>query len=143
MSPGETTPSIRTVVIEREVAHPPEKIWRALTQPHLIEEWLMKTDFKPVKGQKFTLSRQPRPDIDVVVDCQVLDVEPNRTLSYTWEAFGLESVVTFTLEPTPSGTVIRMEQTGFRPDQDAAYKGAKASWKQFVVRLDELLSRLD
>ena len=103
----------------------------------------MKTDFKPVKGQKFTLSRRPTPDINVVVDCEVLDLEPNRTLSYTWDAFGLESVVTFTLEPTPSGTIIRMEQTGFRPDQDAAYKGARASWKQFAVRLDDLLSRLD
>lgn len=137
------TPEIRTVVVEREVAHPPEKIWRALTQPHLLEEWLMKTDFKPVEGQKFTFNRQPQPDINVVVDCQVLTVETNRVLSYTWEAFGLESVVTFTLEPTPSGTVIRMEQRGFRPDQDAAYKGARASWKQFVGRLDELLSRFD
>ena len=143
MTDASATPDIRTVVIEREVAHPPEKIWRALTQPQLIEEWLMKTDFKPVKGQKFTLSRQPTPDINVVVDCEVLDMEPNRSLSYSWDAFGLESVVTFTLEPTPSGTIIRMEQTGFRPDQDAAYKGARASWKQFVVRLDDLLSRLD
>jgi uncharacterized protein YndB with AHSA1/START domain len=140
---SEITPELRTVVIEREVAHPPQKIWRALTQPHLLEEWLMKTDFKPQKGQKFTFSRQPQPDINVVVDCQVLDIEPNRSLSYTWEAFGLESVVTFTLEPTPTGTIIRMEQSGFRPDQDAAFKGARASWKQFVARLDELLSRLD
>jgi uncharacterized protein YndB with AHSA1/START domain len=137
------TPAIRTVVVERQVPHPPDKIWRALTQPHLIEEWLMKTDFKPVKGQRFTLSRQPRPDVNVVVACEVLDIDPNRSLSYSWEAFGLESIVTFTLQPTPSGTIIRMEQTGFRPDQDAAYKGARASWNQFAVRLDDLLSRLD
>jgi uncharacterized protein YndB with AHSA1/START domain len=137
------TSEIRTVTIEREVAHPPEKIWRALTQPHLLEEWLMKTDFKPEKGRKFTFSRRPQPDINVVVDCEVLDIEPHKTLSYTWDAFGLESVVTFTLEPTPTGTMIRIEQTGFRPDQDAAYKGSKASWKQFAARLDELLSRLD
>lgn len=134
---------LRTVTIERVLAHPPEKIWRALTQPHLIEEWLMQTDFKPVKGQKFTLRRQPKPEVNVVVDCQVLDVEPLRSLSYTWDAFGLESVVTFTLEPTSSGTVLRMEQTGFRPDQDAAYKGAKASWPHFIVALDKLLATLD
>jgi uncharacterized protein YndB with AHSA1/START domain len=140
---SKTSPDIRTVVIEREVAHPPEKIWRALTQPHLLEEWLMQTDFAPEKGRKFTFSRRPQPDINIVVDCQVLDIEPHKTLSYSWEAFGLESVVTFTLEPTPSGTIIRMEQTGFRPDQDAAYKGARASWKQFIGRLDQLLSRLD
>lgn len=136
-------PDIRTVTVEREVGHPPEKVWRALTQPHLIEAWLMKTDFTPVKGQKFTLRNQPRPDVSVVVDCEVLAVEPNRALSYTWDAFGLESVVTFTLEPTATGTIVRMEQTGFRPDQDAAYKGANASWRRFIVRLDDLLARLD
>jgi uncharacterized protein YndB with AHSA1/START domain len=103
----------------------------------------MQTDFKPVKGQKFTLRRQPTPEVNVVVDCQVLDIEPNRSLSYTWDAFGLESVVTFTLEPTPSGTVVRMEQTGFRPDQDAAFKGANASWKHFIAALEKLVATLD
>ena len=137
------TPEIRTVVIERKVAHPPEKIWRALTQPHLIEEWLMKTDFKPVKGQKFTLRNEPKPDVNVVVDCEVLTVEPNRALSYTWDAFGLESVVTFTLEPTPTGTIIRMEQTGFRPDQELAYRGAMAGWKQFIAALENVVATLD
>ena len=134
---------IRTVVIERMLAHPPEKIWRALTQPHLIGEWLMQTDFQPVKGQTFTLRRQPRPDVNVVVDCRVLDIEPNRSLSYTWDAFGLQSIVTFTLEPSAAGTVLRMEQSGFRPDQDAAYKGARASWPQFIAALDKLVATLD
>lgn len=138
-----TTPPIRTVVVEREFAAPLEKIWRALTQPHLLEEWLMQTDFQPVKGQKFTLRNQPRPDVSVVIDCQVLALEPHKTLSYSWGAFGLESVVTFTLEPTSSGTRLRMEQTGFRPDQDLAFKGAQAAWKQFTARLDALLARLD
>lgn len=136
-------PAIRTVVIEREFAHSPEKIWRALTQPHLIEAWLMQTDFKPVKGHRFTLRNEPRPEVKVVIDCEVLDVEPNQTLSYTWDAFGLESVVTFTLEPTPSGTRVRMEQTGFRPDQDAAYKGANAAWRQFIASLERTVAALD
>lgn len=136
-------PDIRTVVVERTIAQPAEKIWRALTQPHLIEEWLMQTDFQPVQGQKFTLRRQPTPEVKVVVECEVLDIEPNRSLSYRWNAFGLESVVTFTLEPTPSGTVLRMEQTGFRPDQDAAFKGATASWKQFIAALEQLVATID
>src|SRR5215831_695470 len=101
----------RTVVVEREVPYPPEKIWRALTQPHLIEEWLMKNDFQPVVGHRF--------------DCRVLTVEPNKTLSYTWAAYGLESVVTWTLTPTGTGTRLRMEQSGFPPDQQQAYQGAK------------------
>lgn len=136
-------PDIRTVVVERRLAHPPEKIWRALTQPHLIEEWLMQTDFAPIEGQKFTFRNQPRPDVTVVVDCQVLEVEPYRSLSFSWAAFGLESVVTFTLEETATGTLVRMEQAGFRPDQDAAFKGATASWRQFLARLDSVVAALD
>lgn len=141
MSPA--GPDIRTAVVEREIAHPPEKIWRALTQPHLIEEWLMKSDFKPVEGHKFTLRNEPKPNVNVAVDCQVLAVEPHKTLSYSWAAYGLDSVVTFTLEPTATGTIVRMEQTGFRPDQDLAYKGAKAAWKQFMARLEHVVAELD
>jgi uncharacterized protein YndB with AHSA1/START domain len=126
------------VVVEREVPHPPEKIWRALTQPHLIEEWLMRNDFKPIVDHRFNL----RADWGTV-DCQVLAVEPNKTLSYTWAAYGLESVVTFTLTPTGTGTHLRMEQSGFRPDQQQAYQGAKGGWPQFLAALDRVLARLD
>ncbi len=137
-------PETRTVVIEREMAHPPEKIWRALTQPHLIEEWLMKSDFKPVEGHRFQLTRdvqqKKQPEATkVVIDCEVLAVEPNRTLSYSWEAYGTETVVTFTLTPTATGTVLRMEQAGFGPGQDLAFKGSQAAWKQFLTSLERLL----
>ena len=88
----------RSVVVEREVPHPPEKVWRALTQPALIEEWLMKNDFAPKVGHDFNL----RADWGVV-DCQVLTIEPYKTLSYSWAARGLESVVTWTLFPTSTG----------------------------------------
>jgi uncharacterized protein YndB with AHSA1/START domain len=134
---------IRSVVVEREIAHPPEKLWRALTQPHLIEEWLMKNDFKPVAGHRFNLRREPRAGTSVVIDCEVLEVEPNRTLSYSWAAFGLESVVTFTLTPTGTGTRLRMEQSGFRPDQEAAYRGAQAAWKQFIRALEGVLTEIE
>jgi uncharacterized protein YndB with AHSA1/START domain len=127
-----------SVVVEREVAFPPEKIWRALTQPQLIEEWLMKNDFKPVVGHSFNL----RADWGSV-DCQVLAVEPNKTLSYTWGAYGLESVVTWTLTPTSMGTHLRMEQSGFRPDQQQAYKGAKSGWPRFFAALEQVLARID
>ena len=124
-----------SVVVEREVAFPPEKIWRALTQPHLIEEWLMKNDFKPALDHRFNL----RGDWGAV-DCQVQTVEPNKTLSYTWGALGLESVVTWTLTPTGTGTHLRMEQSGFRADQKQAYQGAKYGWQQFFAKLEQLLA---
>jgi len=127
-----------SVVVEREISFPPEKIWRALTQPHLIEEWLMKNDFAPVVGRRFNL----RADWGTI-DCQVLAVEPNKTLSYTWEAYGLESVVTWTLTATSAGTRLRMEQAGFRPDQPQYYEGAKGGWRQFFAALEKVLARID
>ena len=126
-----------SVVVEREIPHPPEKIWRALTQPHLIAEWLMKNDFTPVVNHRFTLSADWG-----AVDCRVLTIEPNTTLSYSWAAYGLESVVTWTLRPTSVGTNVRMEQTGFRPDQQQAYQGAKAGWPQFFAALDQVVARI-
>lgn len=139
----EASAATRSVVVEREIDHPPEKIWRALTQPHLIAEWLMKNDFSPVVGHRFNLSGE----WGGVLDCEVLVVEPNRTLSYTWNfahddpAYNLESVVTFTLTPTPAGTLLRMEQSGFRPDQKQAFGGAMAGWREFFAKLEKVLAR--
>jgi uncharacterized protein YndB with AHSA1/START domain len=138
-------PSTETgsVFVERELPFPPEKIWRALTQPHLIEDWLMKNDFEPVVGHRFNLRRSPQPDLNIVVDCRVLVVEPNKTLCYSWAAFDLESVVTWTLTPTSTGTHLRMEQSGFRPDQKQAYGGAKGGWRQAFAKLEQVLGRMD
>jgi uncharacterized protein YndB with AHSA1/START domain len=138
-----TATETRSVVVEREIPYPPEKIWRALTQPHLIEEWLMKNDFKPVPGHRFNLRKDPQPDLSIVVDCQVLAIEPNKTLSYTWAAYGLESVVTWILTPTRTGTHLRMEQSGFRPDQKQAYQGAKYGWQQYLANLEQILAPTD
>lgn len=127
-----------SVTVEREIAFPPEKVWRALTQPHLIAEWLMKNDFRPVVGHSFSLSAEWG-----AVDCRVETVEANRALSYTWDGLGLESVVTWTLTPTSTGTRLRMEQVGFRPDQQMAYRGATAGWPRFFDNLEQVLARPD
>jgi uncharacterized protein YndB with AHSA1/START domain len=132
----DTATETRSVVVEREIPHPPEKIWRALTQPHLIEEWLMKSDFQPVLGHRFDF----RADWGSV-GCEVLEIEPNRTLSYSWGGHGLASVVTWTLTPRGAGTHLRMEQTGFRPDQQQAYQGARFGWPKFFGNLEQLLAR--
>ncbi|WP_028352904.1 SRPBCC family protein [Bordetella petrii] len=135
----------RSVVVEREFPHPPEKIWRALTQPHLIAEWLMKNDFQAVVGHRFHLNG----DWSGTLDCEVLAVEPPATLSYTWNfpnedpAYNLRSVVTFTLAPTAAGTRLRVEQSGFGPDQKQAYGGARAGWPQFLDKLEQVLARAD
>lgn len=137
------TTDTRSVVVERDLPHPPEKVWRALTQPHLMEEWLMRNDFAPVVGHRFSL----RGEWGGVLDCEVLVVEPGRTLAYTWNhahedpAFDLQSVVTFTLTPSAEGTRLRVEQAGFRPGQKQAYGGAHAGWRKFLDALDEVLGR--
>jgi uncharacterized protein YndB with AHSA1/START domain len=136
-----------TVVVEREIPHPPERIWRALTQPILIEAWLMKNDFEPTAGHRFNLRADYLPN--GALDCEVLAVEPNRKLSYRWNstsdnaAFALQSVVTFILTPTRMGTRLRMEQSGFRPDQQQAYQGAKYGWPQFIAKLEQVSARTD
>jgi uncharacterized protein YndB with AHSA1/START domain len=126
----------RSVVVERDMPFPPDRIWRALTQPHLIQEWLMKNDFRPAVDHRFTLSGDWGS-----VDCRVVAVEPNRTLAYTWDAMGLESTVTWTLTPTDAGTHLRMEQAGFRKDQAQAFHGAVFGWQKFFASLEDTLRR--
>jgi uncharacterized protein YndB with AHSA1/START domain len=131
----DTATETRSVVIEREMPFPPEKVWRALTEPHLIEAWLMKNDFALDVGRRFTLKGDWGS-----VDCKVLAAEPNRRLAYSWDAMGLESTVTWTLTPTGGGTHLRMEQAGFRPDQGQAYGGARMGWQKFLGELDKVLA---
>jgi uncharacterized protein YndB with AHSA1/START domain len=131
------TDDTKSLIVEREMPHPLEKIWRALTQGPLIAEWLMENDFKPEVGHRFDL----RGDWGSV-NCQVLAVEVNKVLSYTWEAMGLKSIVTWTLTPSNAGTHLRMEHAGFRPDQQQAYEGAKYGWQKFLAALDTVVGGL-
>jgi uncharacterized protein YndB with AHSA1/START domain len=139
---------MKTVVVEREFAHPPEKVWRALTQGPLLEEWLMKNDFQPVVGHKFNFRAQPMPQWNGVTDCEVLEVEPPRRLVYTWNASGEEAVngtktvVTWTLTPTAKGMVLRMEQAGFRPEDEGFYQGAQYGWKKMLGTLEGVLAKM-
>jgi len=134
-------PATRSVVVEREIPHPPEKIWRALTRPELMAEWLMHNDFQPVVGHRFTLSG----NWGGTLACEVLALDRHRSLSYSWNhahadpAYALESTVTFTLTPTPAGTLLRVEQQGFRPGQKQAFGGASAGWRDKLARLERLL----
>jgi uncharacterized protein YndB with AHSA1/START domain len=133
----------RSLVIEREMPHPPEKIWRALTQGPLVEEWLMKNDFQPVVGHTFNFRSTPVPGWNGIIDSEVLLIEPNSRLSYSWSTMGMNSVVTWTLTPTKAGTHVRMEQTGFRSEQDAAYKGATYGWTKFMGNMERVVAGLD
>jgi uncharacterized protein YndB with AHSA1/START domain len=138
-----TTAATRSLVIERELPHPPQKIWRALTQGALIKEWLMDNDFQPVVGHKFNFRSPPMPQWDGIIASEVLVIEPHKKLSYSWGSMGLESVVVWTLVPTKGGTLVRMEQSGFRPDQEANYKGANYGWQKFIGGLERVVGGLE
>ncbi|MFZ5730118.1 MAG: polyketide cyclase [Phenylobacterium sp. RIFCSPHIGHO2_01_FULL_70_10] len=126
----------KSVVVERDLAHPPEQVWRALTQPHLLAEWLMRTDFEPRTGHSFSFTADWG-----VVECKVLEIEAERRLAYSWGDGVLDTVVTWTLTPTETGARLRMEQTGFRRDQPRYLMGATAGWPRFFDNLEQVLAR--
>ena len=137
----------QTIAFEHDLPHAPAKVWRALTEPELIAQWLMTTDMRPLVGQSFTFTSQPTPWWDGIVNCEVQEVDLHKRLRYSWKSgtppSGLDTVVTWTLTPTSSGTHLRMEQTGFRTDQPQYYEGAKAGWPRFVASLEQVLARKD
>ncbi len=137
----------RSLVIEREFAHAPEKLWRALTESPLLAQWMMKNDFEPVVGRRFQFRADPMPSWNGIVDCEVQIVEPLRRLSYSWGVGGNESglqwMVVWTLTPTGGGTHVRMEQSGFRPDQMAAYQGAQYGWQRFIGKMESVIGGLE
>lgn len=132
----------RTLVIEKEMPHPLEKVWRALTQGPLIKEWMMDNDFEPVVGHRFKFRSAPVPNWNGIIDSKVLVVEPNKKLSYSWGSMGLESVVEWTLLATSGGTLVRMEQSGFRADQETNYQGANYGWRKFIGGLERVVAAL-
>jgi uncharacterized protein YndB with AHSA1/START domain len=136
------TTTTRTLVIEREMPYSPEKIWRALTEGPLIKEWLMDNDFQPAVGHSFNFRSTPVPNWSGIIESKVLVVEPNKKLSYSWGTMGMESVVAWTLVPTSGGTLLRMEQSGFGSDQDAAYKGASYGWQRFIGNMERVVGGL-
>jgi uncharacterized protein YndB with AHSA1/START domain len=146
MTVTNTTP--QTLVVERTMPHTPEKVWRALTQGPLIEEWLMSNDFEAVVGHRFTLRAAPSPHWNGILDCEVLVVEPGRRMAYTWNASGesalegLKTVVTWTLLETPGGTLVRMEQSGFRAQDAANWQGANYGWQKFIAALQRVVGGL-
>ena len=131
-------PVTKSVVITRDLPFPVERVWRALTDPALMAEWLMQTDFTPVEGADFTFSAAWA---DLTINCQVVAIQPLQELSYRWQAEGLDSIVTWTLAPITAGTHLRMEHTGFTRDQGRAYGGARDGWARFISNLETLLAR--
>ncbi len=145
MTPRDTTaPSqYESLAFEFDLHHAPEKVWRALTDPALLTEWLLPVvGLKLETGASFTFNTQPQPGWDGVVHCRVRDIEVNRKLSYTWVVEDLDTVVTFTLVPTESGTRLMIVQSGFKPEQKRNFGGARYGWNMMGGRLVDLLASI-
>jgi uncharacterized protein YndB with AHSA1/START domain len=138
----------RSIVVERLIPYPAEKIWRALTVPELLAEWLMQNDFTLQVGHRFTFRAKPVPGWSGVVNCEVVEMEEPRLLSYRWgdgteSDTGLRTLVTWTLTAVDGGTLVRMEHSGFRPVDDAGYRGMGAGWPGILQRLERAVAALD
>ena len=141
-----TAPSqIETIAFEIELQHAPEKVWRAITDPALLAEWLLPVvEGSLAPGQAFMFRTQPYPAWDGTVSCRVIESDEPRRLSYTWVVgdMELDTIVTFTLTPTASGTRLSIVQTGFKPAQKQASGGARYGWKMMGGKLVDLLARI-
>ena len=133
-----------SISFEFDLPHPPEKVWRALTDPVLLAEWLLPVvDLKLEPAAAFAFKTQPYPGWDGTVNCRVLEIEAPKKLSYTWVVGEmLDTVVTFTLSPTASGTRLSLVQSGFKPDQKQNFAGARYGWRMMGGRLVDLLARI-
>jgi uncharacterized protein YndB with AHSA1/START domain len=142
MENTETSPT-ESISFDFDLAHPPEKVWRALTDPKLLAEWLLPVfDLKLEPGAAFMFRTQAYPGWDGTVSCKMLEIEPQKKLSYTWTVPFLDTVVTFTLAPTASGTRLSIVQSGFKTEQKRESGGARYGWKMMGDKLVALLGRL-
>lgn len=134
----------QTLSLEFDLQHAPDKVWRALTTPELLAEWLLPViGFKLESGAAFTFKTQPYPGWDGTVDCRILEIDAPRRISYTWAVPFLDTVVTFTLAPTASGTRLSIVQSGFKSDQKQEFGGARYGWKMMGEKLVALLARIE
>ena len=145
MNPIDTTAPAQTegLSFEFDLHHSPAKVWRALTDPVLLAEWLLPVvELKLEPGAAFTFKTQPHPGWDGSVNCRILEIEAHKKLSYAWVVADLDTIVTFTLTPTASGTRLSLVQSGFTPEQARNFGGARYGWKMMGGKLVDLLARI-
>jgi uncharacterized protein YndB with AHSA1/START domain len=145
MTPADKTPRSQTesVSLEFDLQHPPQKVWRALTDPVLLAEWLLPVlglELEP--GAAFTFQAPPQPGWDGTVQCRLLEIDAQKKLSWAWVVGDIDTVVTFTLTPTPSGTRLSVVQSGFKPEQKQNFAGARYGWKMMGGKLVDVLARI-
>lgn len=144
MNPNETTRPGQTdsISFEFDLRHPPEKVWRALTNPVLLSEWLLPVaNLKLEAGSEFKFQAPPQPNWDGTVNCKYLEIEREKKLSWSWIVGDIDTVVTFTLAPISTGTRLSLVQSGFKPHQKQNFGGARYGWNMMSEKLLQVLAR--
>lgn len=135
----------RAIRVDATYPHPPELVWTALTDPDELAQWLMPNDFQPRVGHTFTFRTRPAPGFDGIVHCRVTELLPPRRLAYTWKGGGIETVVTWSLEPVAGGTRLRLEHAGFQGGRQLLLRKLilGPGWRRMVrQKLAAVLGRL-
>lgn len=135
-------PRSESLALDFDLPHAPERVWRALTDPLLLSEWLLPAiGFKLEQGASFRFQTEAKPGWDGTVNCVVLEVETHKRISWRWVVGDIDTVVAFTITPLAAGTHLSIVHSGFKPDQKQALGGANYGWKMMSGRLAELLLR--
>ena len=143
MTDSTASAQTETISLDLDLPHAPEKVWRALTDPVLLADWLLPVvGLKLEPGAAFTFQAQPQPGWDGCVNCRILESDAPKKLSYAWVVGGMDTVVTFTLTPTAAGTRLSLVQSGFKPDQKQNFGGARYGWNLMGGKLVDLLARI-
>jgi uncharacterized protein YndB with AHSA1/START domain len=124
----------------------PDEVWDYLTKPELIEQWLAKTDFKPVVGQKFQFTNTCETDDNKphYTFCEVLEIVPHKLLSYSWRKgtdeneITVDSIVTWTLTDKDGGTELQLQHNGFTLIEDTIVHSE--GWNQCLDKISELIN---
>lgn len=124
----------------------PREVWEYLTNPDLIELWLMKTNFKPIKGYKFQFTFTPKEGskYDGKVDCEVLEIIPFTKLTYSWNGHTADKSRTFnsrvewTLTSKDNGTELQLQHSGFMVLEDVI--NHTSGWNACLKRFEELIT---
>jgi uncharacterized protein YndB with AHSA1/START domain len=121
------------------IPHPPDAVWAALTNPMLHAKWWAAGDVSPVVGHRFTLDMGPWGQ----QPCEVLAVEHEKLLSYSFAPGTLNTTITWRLHAEGDGTRLSLEHKGFDLDSPlgkAAFHGMGSGWPKVVARVDAVLA---
>jgi uncharacterized protein YndB with AHSA1/START domain len=139
----------QTIRADQFLAHPPGRVWHALTDSELMARWLMPNDFKLEIGHRFTFRTTPIPAVgfDGIVHCEVVDFEPERRLVIRWANRILDTTVTWRLVPEGRGTRLFVEHAGFDLDDEAqafAFRNMGSGWRSGVFRgIERVLGKFE